>query len=207
VAGLSLNISRLTAKVSSDLSYTETELNNTMKKQSQVFLRSLEEADLERTHLWHNDPELYSSLINPFRFVSKTAELEWLRRKAGYSGSEVNCAICLRTNGEHIGNISLAEIDWVSRKAELGIFIGSSAHHGKGYGKEAVRQLLSYAFFDLNLNRVSLEVLADNAAAIKSYEKCGFTVEGRLKGHVFKKGAYKDVLLMGICRHEFKQEQ
>ena len=178
-----------------------------MKRKSKILLRALEEADLERTHHWHNDPELYSSLINPFRFVSKTAESEWLRRKAGYSGSEVNLAICLRTNGEHIGNIYLGEIDWVSRKAVLGIFIGSSAHRRKGYGKEALRQLLSHAFLDLNLNRVSFEVLADNSAAIKAYEKCGFTIEGRLKSHVFKNGAYKDVLVMGICSHEFKQGQ
>ena len=178
-----------------------------MKSQSKILLRALEEADLGRTHHWHNDPELYSSLVSPFRFVSKTAESEWLRRKAGYSDSEVNLAICVRTTGEHIGNIYLGEIDWVSRTAVLGIFIGSSAHRSKGYGKEALCQLLSHAFFNLNLNRVSLEVLADNSAAIKAYEKCGFTVEGRLKSHIFKNGTYKDMLVMGICSHEFKQRQ
>lgn len=168
-------------------------------------MRALEESDLERTHLWHNDPELYSSLVNPFRHVSRAAESEWLRRKAGYSGGEINLAICLRTNGEHIGNIYLKEIDWVSRRAELGIFIGSAARRGKGHGREALRQLLSHAFLDLNLGLVTLEVLADNTAAVKAYEKCGFELEGRLKDHTFKLGQYKDILVMGMRSDKFKQ--
>jgi len=176
-----------------------------MTSQPQIFLRALEEADLERTHRWHNDPELYSSLINAFRFVSKSAELEWLRRKTGYASNEVNLAICLRANGEHIGNLYLGHIDWVARKALLGVFIGRADHRGKGYGQEAIQQLLSHAFQDLNLNRVFLEVLADNAAAIKVYQKCGFVVEGRLRGHAFKNGSSKDVVIMGINNHEFKR--
>ncbi len=168
----------------------------------QIVLRALEETDLERTHRWHSDPELYSRLVNPFRFVSKTAELEWLRRKAAYSANEVNLAICLRDNGEHIGNIYLREIDWISRRAFLGIFIGGPEHRGNGHGREALRQLLAHAFTDLQLNRVYLEVLADNAPAIKLYEGCGFTLEGRLRQHVFKNGSYKDVLVMGINKPE-----
>ena len=173
-----------------------------MATQPPIVLRALEEADLERTHRWHNDPELYSRLVNPFRFVSRTAELEWLRRKAGYSANEINLAICLRATGEHIGNIYLGEIDWVSRRAFLGIFIGSPEHRGKGYGQEAMRQVLAHAFADLHLNRVFLEVLVDNAPAIKVYERCGFAVEGRLRSHVFKNGSYQDVLVMGIQKHE-----
>jgi RimJ/RimL family protein N-acetyltransferase len=163
-----------------------------------IILRALEEADVERTHRWHNDPELYSTLVSPFRFVSKTAELEWLRRKAAYSANQVNLAICLSPGGEHIGNIYLGEIDWISRRAALGLFIGSPEHRGKGYGKEAMRQLLAHAFRDLHLNRLFLEVLVDNTPAIRLYETCGFRVEGRLCGHVFKNGKYQDLFLMGI---------
>lgn len=168
----------------------------------QIVLRALEETDLERTHRWHNDPELYSRLVNPFRFVSKAPESEWLRRKIAYSATEINLAICLRANGEHIGNIYLREIDWVSRRASLGIFIGAHEHRGNGYGQEALRQLLAHAFTDLQLNRIYLEVLADNAPAIKLYERCGFCIEGRLRKHVFKNGSYKDVLIMGINKRE-----
>ncbi len=169
-----------------------------MPSEPRIVLRALEEGDLDRTHRWHNEPALYSLLVSPFRFVSKAAELDWLRRKLTYSVNELNLAICLRGNGEHIGNIYLNQIDWVSRRALLGIFIGSPEHRRKGYGQEALRQLVAHAFNDLNLRRIFLEVLADNAAAIKVYEACGFAVEGRLRKHAFKEGAYRDILLMGI---------
>ncbi len=174
-----------------------------MTTEARVLLRALEETDLERTHRWHNDPELYSTLVNVFRHVSHGAEAEWLRRKASYSQHEVALAICLRPEGEHIGNIYLGDIDWLSRRAFLGILIGSSEHRGKGYGYQAMRQVLAHAFGDLNLNRVFLEVLPENAPAIRIYEKCGFTVEGRLRQHVFKNGAYQDVLVMGVTQREF----
>lgn len=174
-----------------------------MKGPSKIRLRALEETDLERTHHWHNDPALYSTLGDSFRFVSQTAEAEWLRRKTGYTPNEVNLAICLRAKTEHIGNIYLREIDWVARKAALHIFIGATEHRGQGYGKQAIQLLLRHAFHDLNLNRVQLEVLADNAAAIKVYEQSGFVTEGRLRAAVFKNGEYEDSLVMGILAEDF----
>jgi RimJ/RimL family protein N-acetyltransferase len=46
-------------------------------------------------------------------------------------------------------------------------------------------------------------VFDDNPRAIRSYEKVGFTLEGRLRQDVFKNGRYLDVLVMGILRHEW----
>jgi RimJ/RimL family protein N-acetyltransferase len=170
-----------------------------------VYLRALEESDIERTYCWHNDARLYDTLGDSFRPVSRASEAEWLRRKASYSTTEINLAICLSPTGEHVGNIYLRGIDWVARRSALHIFIGCSEHRSKGYGQAAVCQLLHRAFLDLNLNRIYLEVLADNIAAVKAYEKCGFELEGRLKNHSFKLGRYKDVLVMGISSDKFKQ--
>ena len=175
-----------------------------MKTSPKIFLRALAETDLERTHRWHGDAELYATLGDSFRFVSATAEAEWLRRKTGYSPNEVNLAICLRTKSEHIGNIYLREIDWVARKAALHIFIGSKQHRGRGHGTRAIRLLLGHAFLDLNLNRIQLEVLADNTPAIKAYERSGFVAEGRLRGAVFKHGEYRDSLVMAILAKTFR---
>ena len=61
----------------------------------------------------------------------------------------------------------------------------------------------SRLFLDLNLNRVGLEVLADNTAAIKLYEKSGFALDGRLRSAAFKNGRSVDVLTMGILAADF----
>jgi len=172
--------------------------------QNKVYLRALEEEDIERTQRWHNDPELYQTLVDGFRFVSRTAEREWIAKRTSYSSSEVSLAICLAPGGEHIGNIYLRLVNLTSRNAVLGILIGEKDHRRQGYGHQALCQTLRHAFVDLGLERVYLEVLADNEQAIRLYERVGFKTEGRLRNHVFKEGKFRDVLVMGILRAEFK---
>jgi RimJ/RimL family protein N-acetyltransferase len=164
-----------------------------------VYLRALTQSDLDRVLNWHNDAELYSTLGGHLRFVNLESETQWLRHRLE-AQDEVNLGICLADPGEHIGNIYLRNIDWVHRNGELHTFIARREHRGKGYGSEAVKQLLRHAFEDLGLLRIYLHVLASNTAAIAMYEKCGFALEGRLRRHVFKKGAFEDMLVMGLCR-------
>ena len=164
-----------------------------------VYLRALDLSDLDRTQRWHNDRSLYETLAGPFRYASRAVEEEWLRRAQAPSAQQVNLAICLSATSEHIGNIYLREIDWIARHAELHIFIGDPRQRGNGYGRAAVRQLIDYAFGDLGLHRVYLFVLADNHAAQRAYVACGMVHEGVLRDHAYKAGAYRDVLVMGIC--------
>ena len=171
-------------------------------KTPSVFLRALDETDIENCLAWHNDSVLYSTLADAFKPVSRAAEMDWLRRKSAYSTDELNLAICLQS-GEHVGNIYLREINWIARRSVLSVFIGSPEHRGKGYGHAAVSQMLRIGFLSLNMNRVLLEVLADNTAAVRLYEKCGFELEGCLKKHAFKDGSYRDVLIMGISADRF----
>ena len=138
-------------------------------------------------------------LVSPFRYVSRVVEEEWLRRKLAYSQTEFQLAICLKESNQHIENIHLRNIDWVSRLAEVGIFIGEEVHWLKSYGQEALRLILRHAFNDLGLRRVYLTVLDDNHRAIRAYEKCGFVIEGRLRKHVYKRGQFRGLIFMGIC--------
>lgn len=164
-----------------------------------VYLRALESSDLDRTWKWHNDSGLYDMLVSPFRYVSRAAEEEWIRRKAAYAQTEIQLAICLTEGDQHIGNIHLTDIDWVARHAGVGIFIGEEEHWSKGYGQQAMRLILRHAFSDLGLRRVYLTVLDDNPRAIRAYEKCGFVVEGRLRQHAYKRGKFRDLVFMGVC--------
>ena len=164
-----------------------------------VYLRSLEMDDLPRVHKWHNDSDLYASLTTPHRYVSRETVEQWLRQRTAFSTTEVTLAICLTAGGEHIGNVYLKSIDWVAHHARMAIFIAEPTHRSKGYGEAAIRQMIRHAFGDLGLLRLHVTVLADNVAAVKTYEKCGFRVEGRLRRHAFKSGQFKDLLFMGLC--------
>ena len=102
-----------------------------------------------------------------------------------------------------IGYIGLWIGSWTSGEAWVGIGIGDRGDWGKGYGTDAMRVILRYAFTELNLFRVSLDALGSNARAIRSYEKCGFVLEGRTRDAARYDGRYCDEVCMGILRAEW----
>ncbi|GIV66946.1 MAG: N-acetyltransferase [Bellilinea sp.] len=108
---------------------------------------------------------------------------------------------------QKIGLIDLNGIDWVSRNAWVGIGIGEREFWGKGYGTDAMRVLLRYAFTILNLQRVTLNVFDFNQRGYASYKKCGFKEEGRLPSALLKAGKRWDLIFMGVLRSEWEELQ
>ncbi len=106
-----------------------------------------------------------------------------------------------------IGLIDLNGFDWVSRNVWVGIGIGEREYWGKGYGTDAMKVILRYAFTVLNLHRVTLNVFDFNQRGYSSYIKCGFKEEGRLPGALLKAGRRCDLIYMGILRSEWEDLQ
>ena len=92
-----------------------------------------------------------------------------------------------------------------NRSAKLSIRIGDPAHRSKGYGTDAVRALLRFAFDEMNLNRIALEVFEYNHRAIAAYRKCRFVEEARIRRAQFSGGAFHDVLIMAVLREHFEE--
>jgi RimJ/RimL family protein N-acetyltransferase len=103
-----------------------------------------------------------------------------------------------------IGLIGLFANFQSHREAFMGIQIGERDYWGKGYGTDALRVLLQYAFDELNLYRVSLSVLEGNERAMRSYEKCGFRYEGRERQTWAYDGRRWDEIYMGLVREEWQ---
>jgi RimJ/RimL family protein N-acetyltransferase len=98
-----------------------------------------------------------------------------------------------------LGDIGLYVTNsWGPRDAFVGLGIGDRENWGKGYGTDAMKIALRYAFTELNLRRVTLTVFEYNPRAIRSYEKTGFQHEGRLRGALLRDGKRWDMLYMGI---------
>jgi RimJ/RimL family protein N-acetyltransferase len=88
-------------------------------------------------------------------------------------------------------------------EAFVGIGIGKREDWGKGYGTDAMKVILHYAFQELNLRRVSLNTFEYNPRAIRSYEKAGFVHEGRIREYLCREGRRWDLIFMGILREEW----
>lgn len=95
-----------------------------------------------------------------------------------------------------IGFTYLSEIDDCNRTAEFGILIGEADARGKGYGTEATRLMLDYAFTVLGLHNVILRVYAPNRAGTRAYEKAGFRECARRRGSQMIGGRFWDTIFM-----------
>lgn len=103
-----------------------------------------------------------------------------------------------------IGDEGLGGIEWQHAVGWLGIAIGDPANWGKGYGTEAMRLLLRFGFWEINLYRIQLTVFDYNERAIASYEKLGFVKEGAYRQFLQRDGKRYDMLLYGLLRPEWE---
>lgn len=171
---------------------------------SDYYLRELELEDSGIINSWRNDPEIINHLGAPFRYISQSVDEDWLESYLNNRESCVRLAICKCQDKGVIGAVYLLNIDWIARSCEFAIWIGDHQEQGRGAGKFATLKALEHAFFDLNLNSVSLGVLRNNERAIKLYNRIGFVKEGVRREVVFKNGSYKDLVLMSMLKKEFK---
>lgn len=173
-----------------------------MTTRSVVTLRARTTADLDALYTIASDLDTWEER-NPGRLRTRTREA-WEARLTEQESDPANgMSFVIDVDGEAVGNIGLFDVDELARHAEVGIALLPSAR-GRGIGTEAMTQILEFAFVRSNLRRVHLEVIASNAAAIRSYEKAGFVVEGRQREHAWVRGRYEDIVRMGLLRDEWR---
>jgi diamine N-acetyltransferase len=171
---------------------------------NRIRLRADERADLPKFVLWLNDPEVrrFLSMSLP---ISQATEENWYESMLKRPPEEQPLGIEIK-EGEGwdlIGNCCFFDINWRSRSAEVGIFIGEKSLWNKGYGTEVMQLLLRHGFGTLNLNRIFLRVDAENLGGIRAYEKAGFVHEARLRQAAFREGKYRDDLIMSVLCSEW----
>ncbi len=104
--------------------------------------------------------------------------------------------------------VGMCELGNVDRKNETGslcrIFVDKKSRGG-GIANIMISKLLDFAFTELNLNRIELNVYTYNTPAYKCYEKLGFLREG-LKRKVTKyKNEYWDGYVYGLLKEDWER--
>lgn len=169
-----------------------------------AYLRGLEEADLTGEYFqWFNDSETcrYNSHGT---FPNSERQMRERFERAQVGGDLIVFAIVERETDRHVGNVSLQGIDWISRNAEIAFIIGHE-YGGKGFGYEAGRLAIQYAFERLNLVRVYCGTSAENIPMQKLAEKLGMQREGVRRRAAYKIGKYTDMYEYGILREEWRR--
>ncbi len=168
-----------------------------------VRLREYRKEDIPLKLSYINDPEILKYVEPGIPYpVTLNEELRWFEALSAFRDS-YRFAIETAADSNYIGDCGINSIDWKNSIASVAIFIGNSACRGKGYGTEAMKLLVDFAFRQVNINKIRLNVYSFNVGAIKSYEKCGFKIEGVLRQELFREGSYHDIIAMGILRKDY----
>ncbi|HAS8600274.1 TPA: N-acetyltransferase [Vibrio vulnificus] len=175
-----------------------------IKIDNTLFFRRIEKSDLPYRVDWINDPDINRTLTFSTP-VSMSSTEKWFEISSN-DNTKLNLTFFIKENQDFIPIAfgGFINVDLKNSRAELFVTIGNKDYHGKGIGKKIVSFLVSYGFEELNLNKVYLTTLDNNERAKLLYERCGFTVDGKLRKHFYHKGQFRDCYHMSILRDNTK---
>lgn len=113
--------------------------------------------------------------------------------------------LIISPDGDIIGESVINEIDEELRCANFRIGLFHPAERGRGIGSWAIEKTMEFAFEEIHLHRVELDVFSFNPRAIRAYEKAGFKREGVLRDAVKDGEKYADDILMAILEEEWRE--
>lgn len=167
---------------------------------SKVFLRPGADSDIYYLMRWYNDDELNRLAGWTNIRVTPDKLKQNIVRSFGYDPMNL---IIDDNEGTPIGTIQLYGFSEQDKSCMLGIRIGDRKYWGKGYGEDAVKTLLEYAFMKIDIYRVALKVYEYNERAVKCYLKCGFRNEGRTRQSAYIDGKFHDEIIMGVLKSDY----
>lgn len=173
---------------------------------SLVKLTSKRAGDEAHMALWQQDGDYLRRLDTSYAVPRSEESIAEFDRNEESSSDSVSFRLRTASNDDLIGFAVLHGIEWNNQSCLIAIGIGDPSFRGKGYGAEALYLLLRYAFDELNMNRVGLDVISNNTPAIKAYKRAGFMEEGRKRQAVLRDGQQFDLILMGVLRTEWREK-
>jgi len=174
-----------------------------MLQGERVVLRPIQAWDRERLYELVETIEVRALASNDPPLPVSLEEIEARDRRWIEEHHTDSAWFAIDVDAETIGMCGLHMIEHYHQRATVGIRIGKP-YRGRGHGQDAVRTLVEYGFSQLNLEKISLQVLADDERAVGAYRKAGFIEEGRLRDHTWYDGARRDELVMGVRREDWK---
>jgi diamine N-acetyltransferase len=168
---------------------------------SHIQLRALEPTDLDFLYELENDELVWevSNTVTPYsKFVLKQY-LENSHRDI-YDVKQLRLVVSTLNDQQTIGLIDLFDFDPKHERAGIGIIILSEKDRGKGFAKEAIQLLCTYAFQHLNVHQLYANITEDNTSSIQLFKKLGFSEAGIKKDWILSKGKYKNEHLYQLIR-------
>jgi RimJ/RimL family protein N-acetyltransferase len=152
---------------------------------------------------WINDPRVSRTLVTAIPWPLEPSDAAiWLP-----SGEPLMAFLVAPVHQDQpVGLCHFHSYDHETRSIKIAVLIEPGSQ-GRGYGTEAVRLLVDYAFNSFDLNRVALSAFGSNPAGLRAYERAGFRVEGTRRRVWFRAGAWHDDVMMSVLRADWERSR
>ena len=171
-----------------------------------IYLRVIEEKDLdEYWKVGFESPDKDMFYYTGTTYYPTKEEIKEFIEKSSKDKERKHFLIC-NSKDEIIGEVLLMDIDTEYKSCSYRIAIFSKDNFNKGIGYKATKEALKYAFINLDLHRVELEVFDYNPRARAMYEKVGFIQEGIKRDALFINKEFHNVHIMSILSNEFMED-
>jgi UDP-4-amino-4,6-dideoxy-N-acetyl-beta-L-altrosamine N-acetyltransferase len=163
-------------------------------------LRPIRIEDSARLLTWRNAPQVAAYMYSDHQ-ITQAEHDRWfaLALAAGDRRYWI-----IERDGEDVGLANLTRIDPVSRKCDWAYYLGEPSTRGQGIGAGVEYIVLQHVFGPLGLNKLCCEVFLDNEGVWKLHESFGFTREALFRDHVWKDGAFRDVVGLGVLARDWE---
>jgi len=166
----------------------------------EITLRPVLESDLDAMYAAH----VNIASRGPYFPLGVLSEPAFRREFAenGFWQPEAGTLLITDAAGEMVGHIEFFKAVSYWDAFELSYQLYGEAFAGRGYATEAVQLLVDYLFDTKRYGRIHLVIVPDNVASVRIAEKCGFVLEGTVRGAFFNQGRGQDVLLYSLLRDD-----
>lgn len=151
---------------------------------------------------WYADPEI-ARLTRYQTQPMAPAEIERFFNGRLLSPDALAYTIHEVAEGRPVGFTTFSSLDADNGSVLFHITIGERDAWGRGLGTETTELMLAHAFGRLGLHRVGLSVFSFNTRAIRTYDKAGFRIEGRVREAIRRDGRHWDEIHMGVLSDEW----
>lgn len=160
-------------------------------------LRDIYDSELRMMLAWRNAPSVRTNMYTRHE-ISMDEHLAWWERVRQRADQRY---FMYEYDSAPQGIVAFNDIDKVNRNSFWAFYASPDAPRGTGSRMEFLA--LDYAFSELNLHKLSAEVLAHNEPVINLHKKFGFVVEGIFREHHLVDGIYVDVYRIGMLKQEW----
>ncbi|MFW9938104.1 MAG: GNAT family N-acetyltransferase [Candidatus Thorarchaeota archaeon] len=167
-----------------------------------LYLRKLSKEDIHFFYESLQDENMTSYLsLGPLRSLEHSKRLIKNYLKSWEKYLQFNYLIEIRDSEKikKIGSVSLWNISWLHRRAEIGIWL-LPEYWEKGFGKKTLNLIKNVAFYHLKLHRIEAHIAVENERSIKTFKNSEFKEEGILKEYLNLNGTYHDALILACLK-------